>query len=535
MVPHRGFQRSLTRQPPSTPTFNPISYVKHNIPFTRICCCIILLCYSFTSYALPREYRAVWLTTYLGLDWPKQPATTPAGAERQKEELRQMLDQYVAANINTVFVQARMRSTTSYRSKYEPWDEAFTGTPGKEPLYDPLAFAVEECHKRGLECHAWVVSFPICKVPTEKALGSRALPRKRPDLCQRCNDVWMMDPGVPGTADYLATICKEIVENYDVDGIHLDYIRYPEKSISFNDNKTYNKYGNKQNKASWRRANVTRCVKTINDAIKSVRPWVRLSCAPIGKYKDLPRQSSYGWNAYNAVNQEAQEWLRMGIMDALFPMMYFDGKHYYPFAVDWQENCHGRPVCPGLGIYLLNRHQQNWSLEVVRRQMNVARNLDMGGIAFFRSEFLLNNDKGLYDWLQRDFYREPAMTPAMTWADNTPPASPNVQLTLGTYSIDLSWNAIEDATPIYYNVYRIDQGRKNPKLLAHKLRETTFHHTPSLPALLHSQYAVTAVDAYGNESELIPLNAIKSTDSDTLSTEEKVKKSLRTLVGKKIK
>ena len=499
----------------------------------RLCIILLLTCCHLTITAMPREYRAVWLTTYLNLDWPKKPATTPEGAERQKEELRQMLDKYVAANINTVFVQARMRSTTAYQSKYEPWDEAFTGTPGKAPLYDPLAFAVDECHKRGLECHAWVVSFPICKVPTEKKLGKQALPHKRPELCQRCDDVWMLDPGVPGTAEYLATICEEIVTNYNVDGIHLDYIRYPEKAIKFNDAKTYKKYGNKQNKATWRRANVTRCVTQIHTAIKTVRPWIKLTCAPIGKYKDLPRQSSYGWNAYSAVNQEAQEWLKDGLMDALFPMMYFDGKHFYPFAVDWQENCAGRPVVPGLGIYFLNRHLQNWSLEIVRRQMHVTRDLGMGGHAFFRSEFLLNNEKGLYDWLQRDFYKSPTMTPAMTWTDSIPPIAPKAEITKSGHSINLKWNAVEDATPIYYNVYRICKDDTTPKCIAHKLRQTTFHYTPALPELLYEQYAITSVDAYGNESALIPINIPKVADSNTLSSAEKVKKAYEHLWGKK--
>lgn len=507
--------------------------MNHKIRLTNLLCCLILCCCSLGTFANPREYRAVWLTTYLGLDWPKKPATTPAGVERQKEELRQMLDQYVAANLNTVFVQARMRSTTAYNSMYEPWDEAFTGTPGKKPLYDPLAFAVEECHKRGLECHAWVVAFPVCKVPTEKKLGSRALPRKRPDLCQRCGDIWMMDPGVPGTADYLAAICKEIVQNYDVDGIHLDYIRYPEKEIRFNDNKTYNTYGKKQNKANWRRANVTRCVKAIHNAIKSVRPWVRLSCAPIGKHADLPRQSSYGWNAYNAVYQEAQEWLRLGLMDALFPMMYFDGKHFYPFTVDWQESCYGRPVVPGLGIYFLNPQQRGWSLEVIQRQMNVARSLGMGGQAFFRSQFLLDNEKGLYDWVQRYFYKEPAMTPAMTWADNTPPATPKVRATYGHRTLILEWEPIADATPIYYNVYRIDTPGATPKRLAHKLRTTSCRYSPALPVLMHSQYAVTAVDAYGNESELQPIGTPFSAAEAEKRIDYKVKKAFNCLSGKK--
>ena len=493
----------------------------------------MLVSMSISAFATQREYRAVWLTTYLGLDWPKSPATTPEGAEQQKEDLRQMLDKHVAANLNTVFVQARMRSSTSYRSMYEPWDEAFTGTPGKAPLYDPLTFAVEECHKRGLECHAWVVVFPICKVPTEKKLGKRSLPKQRPDLCQRCGDLWMMDPGVPETADYVANICKEIVEHYNVDGIHLDYIRYPEKEIRFNDSKTYKRYGKGQNKASWRRANVTRCVQAIHTAIKSVRPWVKLSCAPIGKYADLPRQSSYGWNAYNAVSQEAQEWLRTGLMDALFPMMYFDGKHFYPFAADWQENCYGRPVVPGLGIYFLNPKQRNWDLQVVQRQMNVARELGMGGQAFFRSEFLLNNEKGLYRWLQRDFYESPAMTPAMTWADNTPPTAPQVSVAYTEQTVHINWEAIQEDAPIYYNVYRIDEPLGTPKLIAHRLQTPSYTYTPPLPILMHSQYAVTAIDAYGNESSLSPTSAPFITPEARISTYNKVKKALEPLRGKK--
>ena len=494
---------------------------------------LMLLCYSMSTQAVPREYRAVWLTTYLGLDWPQIPATTHEGTELQKEELRKMLDKYVAANINTVFVQARMRSSTSYPSKYEPWDEAFTGTPGKAPLFDPLAFAVEECHKRGLECHAWVVAFPICKVPTEKRLGRQSLPRKRPELCQRCGDLWMMDPGMPGTAEYLADICKEIVEKYDVDGIHLDYIRYPEKGIRFNDSKTYKRYGNKQDKASWRRANVTRCVKAIHDAIKSVRPWIKLSCAPIGKHADLPRQSSYGWNAHDAVYQEAQEWLRLGLMDALFPMMYFDGKHFYPFAVDWQENCYGRPVVPGLGIYFLNRQQRNWDLQVIQRQMNVVRDLGMGGQAFFRSEFLLNNEKGLYDWLQSDFYRTPAMTPAMTWVDSIAPKAPKARISSTEYTILLEWDAVVEDAPVYYNVYRIDAEGAAPKMLGHKLRTTSCRYTPALPRFMYSQYAVTAIDAYGNESPLIPIKSSFITMKEGATPSERVKKAFEPLRGKK--
>lgn len=500
---------------------------------------IIALFVVVTSSAQPvqKEYRAVWLTTYLNLDWPSKPATTPQGVERQKRELCDMLDKFVDVGLNTVFVQARMRSTVAYPSAYEPWDEAFTGTPGVAPSYDPLALVVDECHKRGLECHAWVVTFPVCKVPTAKKLGKKALPRMHPELCQRCGDLWMMDPGVPETADYLAKLCKEIVEKYDVDGIHLDYIRYPEREIRFNDNQTYRKYGRgSKSKAEWRRNNVTRCVQTIHDAIKSVRPWVRLTCAPIGKHDDLPRHSSYGWNARTAVSQDAQRWLDMGWMDALFPMMYFDGKHYYPFAADWQENSYGRPVVPGLGIYFLNAKLRDWQLEVVQRQMNVARQLGMGGQAFFRAKFLLDNEKGLYDWLKADFYSHPSTTPPLTWRDNVAPAEPKADVVREGYTLRFAWSEVADATPIYYNVYRIDSVGAAPRLIYQKLHATSCSYTPPMPSLLYSQYAVTAVDAYGNESAFTPIaiaeTEVKSPDS-ALSAEERIKKVRKQLVGKK--
>ncbi len=444
------------------------------------------------------EVRAVWLTTLNGLDWPRRPATTPEGAEHQKQELRDILDRLQRAGINTVLFQTRVRSTTAYPSAIEPWDAAFTGTPGRAPLYDPLAFALQESHRRGMELHAWVVAFPICKVVVAKQLGKRALPRLRPDLCQKCGDQWMMDPGVPGTDAHLAAICREIVEHYNVDGIHLDYIRYPERGIPFNDSKTYKKYGKGQNKKAWRTENVTRCVRAVHAAVKSVRPWVKISCSPVGKHADLARQSSYGWNARDAVHQDAQRWLREGWMDMLFPMMYFDGKHFYPFALDWQEAAAGRPVVPGLGIYFLSEREKDWPLDAIRRQLNFLRATDIGGQAFFRSKFLTDNVKGIYDFLADDFYVRPAMLPAMTWLDSVPPAAPQPALTCKGGGICLAWQPVKDDTPIYYNVYRALPG--DTVRLASRLQAESYEHAALLPRYRRAAYAVTAVDAYGNES-----------------------------------
>ena len=446
------------------------------------------------------EVRAVWLTTLMGLDWPNRSANTPEQVAQQKASLCRMLDQFQSIGINTVLFQSRIRSTTAYPSALEPWDGVFTGTPGKSPLYDPLRFVVDECHRRGMECHAWVVAFPICKVGVAKQLGKRALPSLHPELCQRCGDQWMMDPGVPATADYLAKICDEIVQNYDVDGIHLDYIRYPESSIPFNDDRTYRLYGGEKNKAAWRKANIDRCVQAIHDAVKAVRPWVKLSCSPVGKYSDLARYSSRGWNARDAVSQDAQAWLQKGWMDMLFPMMYFDGDHFYPFLADWKEHDAGRPIVPGLGIYFLSPREKDWSLLTVQRQMNVARAEGLGGQAFFRAKFLINDEKGLFSWLKNQFYAHPAIVPPMTWLDSIAPVAPEVHQQIDGMRLSLSWNAVIDADgPVRYNVYRLDS-IYGDVLLASRIKETHFEETLVLPALKHSRYVVTTVDVYGNES-----------------------------------
>lgn len=478
---------------------------------------------------MQREVRAVWLTTYLGLDWPKRKANDAASVQRQKEDLCVILDQLKAAGTNIILFQARTRSATSYASEYEPWDEIFTGRAGKYPGYDPLAFAIKECHRRGMEIHAWVVAFPICHVPTAKRLGSQALPAKHPELCQKCGDVWMMDPGVPGTDKYLAKICQEIVTKYDVDGIHLDYIRYPESAIAFSDKRTFAKYGKGQNLSQWRRDNVTRCVKAISTAVKGVKPWVKMSCSPVGKYADLPRQSSGGWNARDAVSQDAIKWLNEGMMDMLFPMMYFDGKHFYPFAADWAERAGGKPVVPGLGIYFLNDRERGWSLDVIRRQMYYTRLLKIGGQAYFRSKFFTDNEKGLYDFTTHDFWRNETLPPAIDGAAVMPASPCHLSLTLDAGAVHLSWQEVSSSVaekPMVYNVYACPVDTFIPTRahrLATKLRETQYVYSPTLPSLTHQSFFVTTMDAFGNESKPVMFESSNSENGrNVLFVEDKL-------------
>ena len=355
----------------------------HKLRYTIFSLLLLPFLAAFAQTAPKHEIRATWLTTLGGMDWPSAKATSASGIQKQKEELCRILDELQQAHFNTVLFQTRLRGDVVYPSAFEPFAESLTGTEGRNPGYDPLRFAIEECHKRGMELHAWIVAIPIGNARQVRTLGRNALNRKHPSLCKQFKGSWYLDPGNPAVDDYLASIVREIVSGYDVDGIHLDYIRYPEQGERFPDQATYRKYGKRQALKQWRRNNITRIVQRIYTETKRLKPWVKVSSSPIGKYRDTGRYSSQGWNAYEEVYQDAQQWLREGIHDALFPMMYFQGNHFYPFALDWEENKNGRWIIPGLGIYFLHPSELNWKLDEVVRQIYFIRTIGLDGQAYY--------------------------------------------------------------------------------------------------------------------------------------------------------
>lgn len=462
---------------------------------------------AFAQTAPKYEIRAAWLTTLGGMDWPSAKAVSASGIKKQQEELCHILDELQQANFNTVLFQTRLRGDVIYPSQFEPFAESLTGTEGKNPGYDPLRFAIEECHKRGMELHAWIVAIPIGNTRQVRTLGKNALTRKHPSLCKQFNGSWYLDPGNPETDDYLANIVREIVSGYDVDGIHLDYIRYPEQGERFPDQSTYRKYGKKQDLKQWRRNNITRIVRRIYTETKSLKPWVKVSSSPIGKYRDTGRYSSQGWNAYDEVYQDAQQWLREGIHDALFPMMYFRGNHFYPFALDWKENKNGRWIVPGLGIYFLHPSELDWKLDEVVRQIYFIRSIGLDGQAYFRTRFLTDNTKGIFDEIKQHFYPLPAVVPPMTWTDSIAPSTPTNPIFISPErGVHLQWTASTDnLSPVYYRVYASDTypvDTHNPaNLIEARTDSTHYTYVPEVPWQEYLYWAVTAVDRCGNESE----------------------------------
>lgn len=456
------------------------------------------------------EIRAAWITTIGGLDWPNTKATSEYGIKRQKEELCRQLDLLKEANFNTVLFQTRLRGDVIYPSIYETFTESLTGKTGRNPGYDPLKFAIEECHKRGMEIHAWMVCIPAGNDRQVRLLGKQSVVKKKPTMCIHFKRAWYLDPGNPETAKYLAAIAKEITMNYDIDGIHLDYIRYPENGENFPDGKTFRKYGKGKNLTQWRRDNITSIVREIYNDVKIIKPWVKVSSAPVGKYNDTRRYSSKGWNAYNAVYQDTKLWMETGIHDAIFPMMYFRDNQFYPFALDWEENKHGRWVIPGLGIYFLKIKAHEWDINEILRQIYFTRRNGLDGQAFFRNEFLMKNTCGLTDSLKCRFYTYPAAVPPMTWQDSIAPLPPQKgEISLSNNCVSICWEESESfkSEEIAYRIYASDtypvDTNDGRKIICLKQNTNSF---VAKDSNIKRFWAITTIDRYGNESKPLAIN-----------------------------
>ena len=445
------------------------------------------------------EVRAAWITAVYGLDWPRTRATTPQGIRKQKEELVDILDKLKAANFNTVLFQTRTRGDVLYPSSIEPFNSILTGKSGGNPGYDPLAFAIEECHKLGNRKHV-------------ASLGNRSVTKRMKDICVPYKNEYFLNPGHPGTKEYLMKLVREVVSHYDIDGVHFDYLRYPENAPLFPDKYDFRRYGKGRTLDQWRRDNISEIVRYIYKGVKAMKPWVKVSTCPVGKYKDTSRYPSRGWNAFHTVYQDVQGWLGEGIQDQIYPMLYFRGNHFYPFALDWQEQSNGRQIIPGLGIYFLDPSEGNWTLDEIERQMHFIRAHGLAGEAHYRVKYLMDNTQGLYDALEEDFYTAPALQPAMPWIDNvapTPPSGLTVETPENGYW-KLSWQPATDNdkrnAPMYViygsDTYPVDTS--NPEnILAQRVQGTEYTYAPIRPWTARKYFAVTAIDRCGNESEAI--------------------------------
>ena len=470
---------------------------------------LIFLTFSVSGYAQSpkNEVRAVWLTSNYSLDWPSKPYRNSNDINNQQDELIDILDQLKAANINMVFLQTRLRGDVIYNSSIEPVSSYIQGVKNTWSKYDPLAFAIAECRKRGLECHAWFVTYPLGPEKISGRDNNSATIRNHKDKICRFGGEFYLDPGNPRTNAYLVSLIEEIVDKYDIDGIHMDYIRYPDKSDKFPDEATYKRYGGGKNKADWRRENINKFVYEVYDVVKSKKPWVQVSSSVAGMYTSIDNRNQRHWTAYNSVYQDPIEWMNQGKHDFIVPMMYYSDNLFYPFLKDWKARSNERFVIPGLGIYQMDEKESNWRVQTIKDQVQSTRDHDMKGNAFYRTSHLINNKKGILNILSQDFYQNPALLPPLSWLNTTTPVAPiNMSAVSSGVYLFLSWEKTiqPENKEVFYNVYRsktwpIDMDNADNLIAARVLDEMLFVPISEFVETGY-YYAVTSYDRYHNES-----------------------------------
>jgi uncharacterized lipoprotein YddW (UPF0748 family) len=444
-----------------------------------------------------REIRAVWLTTLLGLDWPS--ASLRGNAEAQRQALRDILDDLRRKNYNTVFFQVRSRGNAMYRSSYEPWASELTGVLGRDPGWDPLAFAIEECHARGLQLHAWFNVSRVWSKGEPPSATPAHVSRLHPEWVQRFGEDLWIDPGIPEARAYTVRVAEEMVRNYAVDGIHFDYVRYPDRG--FRDENTYQRHGGGKSIDDWRRDNVSALVREMYQRCTAIRPSLQVGSAPIGIYQNLP--TAKGWEGRNAIAQDSRRWLREGYHDYVAPQIYWGltrkGSRidFEALVEDWKRGSSSRQVVAGVAAYKEN--VQPWLAD----HIDAARDRGADGVVFFRYEHVKGNALG-------GRFDRMAIPPAMTWRD---PLRPNPPLRLRNENGLLTWDAPVRATDgdvaAWYAVYRHGRTEGDEQLLA-LLPARTMQWPETREASASSgrvaftgnaeDYSVTALDAFWNES-----------------------------------
>lgn len=484
----------------------------------------ILISSTLFSQSIPpkREMRAAWVATVTNLDWPSSPNLTVA---QQKQELINLLDELKRDGINTVIFQIRTECDALYSSSFDPWSYWLTGSQGTAPFpyYDPLEFAIEEAHKRGMELHAWFNPYRADRSVGSYPKASNHVTVLHPDWVIQISTFKFLDPGLPMVRDYVTSVIYDIVSRYDVDGIHADdyFYPYPPNQITNQDAATFAAYPRGfTNIANWRRDNVNLLIAQVNDTIQSVKPWVKFGMSPFGIWKNGVPPGITGLDAYSTIYCDPIAWLHNRSIDYLTPQLYwpFGGNQDYAKLQPWWADsvyANGRHFYPGHALYRVDPSGGNWAANEIPRQIRFDRaNPKVQGGVFFRAKSFVSNFKGVTDSLRNDLYRYQSILPIMNWKDVVAPNPPQnlrfERLANGQGGLlwDIPQTAIDGDSAKRYVVYRFDYANVQPADLENSAnilnvegsRESIPGEPPSPTGPFY--FVVTSLDRNYNESSM---------------------------------
>ncbi|MEP6621802.1 MAG: family 10 glycosylhydrolase [bacterium] len=489
--------------------------------------------------SVPREFRGAWVASVANIDWPSQPGLS---SWQQKAELVAILDRLVELNFNAILLQVRPAADALYDSPYEPWSAYLSGIEGKapEPYYDPLTFAVDEAHARGLELHAWFNPYRARHASAKAANARTHISVTHPELVRSYGKYLWMDPGEPRVIAQTLRVMLDVVRRYDVDGIHIDdyFYPYPELGrdslpVPFPDSTSYAAYrkgGGVLERDDWRRHNVDTLIQQIYVRTKALKPWVKVGISPFGIWRPGNPESIKGFDSYEKLYGDSRRWLNEGWVDYFTPQLYWpvaQTPQSYPVLLDWWlgENKMGRHIWPGHND---SRAAQggSWSPDELNAQIRATRATTATGDVHFSMRTLmpanaLRRDTVLVgvatqpprqsaaivlsEHLKTELYGTPALIPASPWLSKAVPTMPAAVLSVNASSgeHELSLKPGPGAQVRWWTIrVRADDGWRTWILPGAQRRIVVAPagHTGSLRAM------IAAVDRFGAESPALVID-----------------------------
>lgn len=475
------------------------------------------------SSGVKREVRSVWMATVWALDWPSSTSSTTA----QKNEMVKYLDVLQKNNFNAVYFQVRTMSDAFYKSSYEPWSSYLTGTRGKDPGWDPLAFVVEECHKRGMECHAWVNPYRFSTGSNWSTAQDQALKSAGMLLAYTKSDgktTTILNPGLESVRKRIVDVCKEIISNYDVDGLVFDDYFYPEGipvTSSAGDYDLWQESGASMTFGDWRRNNVNQMVADVYKMVQQQKPYVRFGISPAGAAcTSAAVAAKHGidrcpvasdWQ-YDGIFSDPVAWLEAGTIDYISPQLYWKTNHktnpFGPMTKWWSyvAKHFGRHHYASHSISFLNSSNTTGDWEEIGKQVQFSRDYtenEAPGAVFYSAAYVTGKKQsGFGEWLQVNKFQNKALTPAIDWKKSD---FEKVQVSaLSKRATVLSWAGVDN---VRYSVYAVPESVNvetlDSNIPAEYLLGVSYKTTYTMPDDKKSgyNYAVCVLDRYGNEYE----------------------------------
>ncbi len=435
--------------------------------------------------ALAREFRGAWIACIYNLDWP---SSTGLSASAQQAEMRAMLDKLAALKINAVIFQVRPECDAVYASSMEPWSSWLTGSMGRSPGYDPLAYCIQQAHARGIEVHAWFNPFRALSNNSESVASSHIC-RVAPQITRKFGTMTWCDPASQTTRAHTLQVILDVVRRYDVDGVHLDdyFYPYPSGNLRFADGKT----------PAERRSYVDGFVSSLYTSVKNQKPWVRVGISPFGIWRPgIPAGIEAGIDSYEQLAGDSRKWLKNGWLDYLAPQLYWRDspqKQSFSTLLNWWRQQGSRPVWPGIATARINSSEDpGRPASEITHQIDVSRKLikNWNGHIHWSAKSLMRNQGGIATKLAAT-YTQPAVIPPMPWISNAAPPAPGVSISPAGSNTSIRWIPGSNTSKIAIQA-KINGTWRTIKVVASSQKATTI---PRATAI-----AVTALDRFGNAS-----------------------------------